>query len=837
MMANWRKSIGPAGNLAVARAQKLSLYWKARGWFSWLRFQIDRLSSSLKRDAETLSYTGSVYRELFSISLKGMIASCLFIALAEFAENLVSPAIAELTPNLISLAPNASDYLELIGQIGAVFLGIYFATFGIILSSTYSRIRNDVVDLILREKVNNIYSSYLINLTILCLISVSLSYLGYDTGYLIFLVVLLGGLIAILCIFQLGKRLFLFFDVSRLVDAEILPEITRLIKEVSQPGRRSIHLDAHRQKVVAQRLSTLRYLSFSSTKSLGQSAKPNTRVDFAYASLLRFYATERPKIPQDSYWFKRKWKHPEWFFEDDSSTSMALQTDMHLLPKEDIDARWFERELLDGLLSSFKECLRQGDYSAAYKTLQYAQSANEALASLLLAGEGVDFLERFSQCLREHENAPELPLADASAAARFEEISLHLGLAQASYMFAYEYLRSAILFAGKLPTVTEAIDWKKPDFGKFPSPLLARLQSTKIRMQFETTVEGHALMPSRYVTQLVAQDFTAAVSAGLDRILEDVKRTTTAAVANLISEKREYIATPILLSSFRSATQFSNFVGLLESNLDALYRLEIYPEYEIGKVDTGKAKAEFARLRSELLSALCSRPIIAFLASDLGETEELPDYFGHSYFMLAEECFKACRENQSKRFKELFLAFGILAQLAFSRFNDKKGRVSDEYFLSLLGTIAEDLLALTGYALVFSEIYENPDLKSHSDDVWEQLLQNAQDRQAHLRWIIGISSALKASFFGAPRNLIRTEWSMQLERTLRDLGFDDGMGFGRAGRQHPSPIVRSVAGIGMNQPSEAGIYLLLLDKIEGDFDLPQSVENFASGYNRQKDKG
>src|SRR5690606_27815585 len=165
-MANWRKSIGPAGNLAVARAQKLSLYWKARGWFSWLRFQIDRLSSSLKRDAETLSYTGSVYRELFSISLKGMIASCLFIALAEFAENLVSPAIAELTPNLISLASNASDYLELIGQIGAVFLGIYFATFGIILSSTYSRIRNDVVDLILREKVNNIYSSYLINLTI-----------------------------------------------------------------------------------------------------------------------------------------------------------------------------------------------------------------------------------------------------------------------------------------------------------------------------------------------------------------------------------------------------------------------------------------------------------------------------------------------------------------------------------------------------------------------------------------------------------------------------------------------------------------------------------------------
>ena len=150
--------------------------------------------------------------------------------------------------------------------------------------------------MILREKVNSIYSAYLINLTIVCLISASLSYLGYDTGYTIFISVLLGGLIAVLCIFQLGKRLFLFFDVSRLVDAEILPEITRLITETSRSRRRSAHLDAHRQKIVAQRLSTLRYLSFNSAMSLGQPPTPNTRVDFAYASLMKVYASERSRI-------------------------------------------------------------------------------------------------------------------------------------------------------------------------------------------------------------------------------------------------------------------------------------------------------------------------------------------------------------------------------------------------------------------------------------------------------------------------------------------------------------------------------------------------------------
>ncbi|WP_323801677.1 hypothetical protein [Parasphingorhabdus sp.] len=836
-MSNWRKRIGSAGNIAVARAQKLTAFWNARSLFLNLLFRIDRLSSSLQRDAETISYTGSVYRELFSISLKGIIASALFIFICEMLESLVSPIVAKLTPDLISISPDASDFLALIGQIGAIFLGVYFATFGIILSSSYSRVRNDVVDLILREKVNNIYSSYLINLTILCLISVGLSFLGYQTGYTIFFTVLIGGLIAILCIFELGKRLFLFFDVTRLVDAEILPEVTRLIAEVASSGRRSIHLDAHRQKIVSQRIATLRYLSFNSSKTLAQSSKPNSRVDFAYATLLRFYASERSKIPQDSYWFKRTSKHPEWFFENDSSTSMALQTDMHLLPKEEINVRWFEEELLDGLLASFEECLKQGDYSAAHKSLQYAQSANEALAAQLLPDEGFSFLERFSVCIRDNEKAPELPLADATAKSRFEKISLHLGMAHASYMFGYEYLRSAILFAKKLPNCTNKIDWKKPNFGDFPSPLLERMQSTKIRVEFETTVEGRTLMPPSYITQLIAKDFTAATSKGIDRLLMDMKRTTTEAVASFVAEKREYIATPILLSSFRSVTQFSHFIDLLDKNLDAIYALQIYPEYEIIKVDTERAKAEFADLRSELLSALCSMPIISFLAGDLGEAEELPDYFGHSYFMLAEECFKACKENDSDRFKKLFLGFGILAQLAFSRFNDKKGQVSDEYFLSLLGTIAEDMLALTGYALVFAEIHENADLKSHANDVWERLLDNAQDRQVHLRWIIQISSALKASFFGAPRNLIRTEWSMQLERALREMGFDDGMDFGRAGRQHPSPIVRSVAGIGMSQPSEAGVYLLLLDKIEGEFELPRSVENFKASYDREVTRG
>lgn len=828
-----RRILGVSGSLAIARAQTNTAFWRTRALFSKVAFQADRFSSSLKKDAEKLSYTRSVYRELLSISIKGIAAACLFVFAVEAVEHFAAPVIAHHTPNWIVLSPTSSDFLSIVGQIGAIFLGIYFATFGIILSSSYSQIRSDVVDLILREKVNNIYSSYLINLTILCLISIALGYLGYETGYTIFFTVLLGGLVAILCIFELGKRLFLFFDVSRLVDAEILPEVTQLISEASSSGRRSIHLDAHRQKVVEQRLSTLRYLSFNSSNALGQSAKPNWKVDRAFAGLLIFYAGERPKIPAESYWFKRTEKHPEWFFESDSSTSMALQTDMHLFPKQEIDERWFEDALLDGLLASFRQNLELEEYSSAQRTLQYAQTASEAIASLLIADEGIEFLQRFSGIVRDHEGAPELPLDGRKAKSTIQEISLHLGLAQASYMFSYEYIRSTILFAEKLEELSNGIDWARPSFSGFPAPVLARLQNTKTRIEFERVVEGRPLMPAAYVTQLVAKDFTAAIKEGLDSLVKEMRRTTTEAIDSLISEKREHLATPILLSSFRSATQFAQFMEHLGRALESVYALEVYPEYEITKIDTAALQEEFLKLRSDLLNQLASIPIVSFLASDLGEAEELPDYFGQSYFMLAEECFKACRENDTGRFRKLFLAFGILAQLAFSRFEDKKGRVTDEYFLSLLGTIAEDMLALTGYAIAFGEVYENDAFKSEADNVWKRLLTNVKDRQAYLRWIITISSAMQESFYAGPRNIIRTQWSMNLNHTLRDLGFDDGIGYDYGSKQHPSAIVRCVSGIGMSRPSEAAVLFLLLDKVEGEFELPRAVADFKARYERE----
>ncbi|WFL76866.1 hypothetical protein P7228_12805 [Altererythrobacter arenosus] len=835
-MEFFRQIFGATGSLAIARAQMHTVFWKARSLFSRLAFRVDRFSSTVKKDVETLSYTRSIYRELLSISLKGIIAACVFVIIVETVEHFAAPAIAEITPNWIVLSPENSEFLSIVGQIGAVFLGIYFATFGIILSSSYSQIRSDVVDLILREKVNNVYSSYLINLTILCLISIGLSYLGYETGYTIFFTVLLGGLVAILCIFELGKRLFLFFDVSRLVDAEILPEVTRLIGEVSNSGRRSIHLDAHRQKVVEQRLSTLRYLSFNSSNALGQSSKPNRKVDRAFAGLLIYYAEERPKIPAESYWFKRTPKHPEWFFESDSSTSMALETDMHLFPKEEIDERWFEDALLDGLLASFRQSLELEDYSAAYSTLQYAQSANEAIATLLLADEGISFLKRFSDLTSNHEIAPELPLDGKKGKPDIQEISLHLGLTQASYMFAYEYLRSAILFAEKLQNLSNGINWAKPDFSGFPAPVLVRLQNTKARIAFERLVEGRPLMPVGYITQLIAKEFTTALKDGLEAVIQEMRRTTTEAVRSRISDKREHLATPILLSSFRSATQFAGFMDHLGSALESAYALEVYPEYEITKIDTTAMREEFLTLRSDLLDQLCSMPIIGFLASDLGKAEELPDYFGQSYFLLAEECYRACRENDPRRFKKLFLAFGILAQIAFSRFEDKKGKVSDEYFLSLLGTIAEDMLALTGYAIAFGELHESDDFKSEADKVWESLLANAKDRQGYLRWIIAISSALRESFYAGPRNIIRTRWSMGLNHVLRDQGFDDGMSYDYGAKQHPSAVIRCIAGIGMSRPSEAAIFLLLLEKVEGDFELPRAVADFKASFEREAER-
>jgi hypothetical protein len=444
-------------SILLLRAQKYRAFWAASAYLKLLRFRFDRLSYGLLEQARGVTLVSSILVQLVKIALKSLVISATIIGLAELVENLLTPLLDAAFPLVLDLRESYFEYEALVGQIGATFLSIYFATFGIILASSYTSLREDVVNLLLKEKVNNIYILFLIHLTVLSLLTSGLNYIGVNTGYLLFSMIGLGGLIAVLCLFELGKRLFLFFDTSRLIQSEIVPDISRILTEVSSNLIVSVHIQAHHQKIVEQRLSTLAYLAKRAQQQ--ESGDIINRIDGTYSKLLALYSGLKMRIPRQSYWFKRTSKHPDWFLESDSTTSMALETDMYLFPKEEPDFLWFERELARGLSDSLRHSLRKRDPETGYKTVRFGEFATEALAKRDLTIEALQVLSELATCLdKEETHNPELPLEDITSEAAIYNTALHEAITHAFATFAIEYQRAAILYARRLAGDLKAVD-------------------------------------------------------------------------------------------------------------------------------------------------------------------------------------------------------------------------------------------------------------------------------------------------------------------------------------------------------------------------------------------
>jgi hypothetical protein len=335
---------------------------------------------------------------------------------------------------------------------------------------------------------------------------------------------------------------------------------------------------------------------------------------------------------------------------------------------------------------------------------------------------------------------------------------------------------------------------------------------------------------------LLIRAFLASIGKTLSQIVEDCRAQTVVRVDRLVQEQRQAIATPILLSSFRTVTQIGNFAERLQEAVESLYGEEAFSDYPIERLDFGKISEDLSILRDEMLGRLASAAIISFVSSKLKHDGILPDYFGHCYFMLAEECYDALSENNTDKFERVYPAFFSLGQVAFQKFDAEKHKYNQEYHVALLASVAEDLLAIGGYAYLYSEFFNDATSRDVVDRSWLALLDTVADRQAYLRWLIAASDYLTSVWSFRPRDLIRTRWDMKFESILDEAGFGDGM-IGRRGRKtHPSALVRSVGGLGFNKASQVIVGLFMVEKVEGDFVLPRATENFLSTFRRERER-
>ncbi|GAF68250.1 unnamed protein product, partial [marine sediment metagenome] len=127
------------------------------------------------------------------------------------------------------------NILTTLAQIAGGFLGLYFTAISVVISTVYERFPNDVREVLIREKVSNIYIQ---NVTLMSAVStmlLAMQTFGFTIGILNLLFIIGLGLFSIFSFMVLGSRVFVFFDPTRLVDI-LSPDLLRWVKSASITG-------------------------------------------------------------------------------------------------------------------------------------------------------------------------------------------------------------------------------------------------------------------------------------------------------------------------------------------------------------------------------------------------------------------------------------------------------------------------------------------------------------------------------------------------------------------------------------------------------------------------
>ena len=205
--------------------QATAFYWAVTRQWRAKEFQTQKLQYSaiawLRTRKESTLLLLQIFQTVFG---QVLLATALVVGLEVLESFLLNRG--GLVPGLsaaherLGLQLRGSSYTSILvalAQISGIFLGLYFTAVSIVASTVYARVSTDVRALLVREKVGDLYIKLVALLGALAVLVLAKNSLGFAPNVLDLGLITILGVSAILSFVILGRRIFDFFDPTRLV--------------------------------------------------------------------------------------------------------------------------------------------------------------------------------------------------------------------------------------------------------------------------------------------------------------------------------------------------------------------------------------------------------------------------------------------------------------------------------------------------------------------------------------------------------------------------------------------------------------------------------------------
>ncbi|MFA5840257.1 MAG: hypothetical protein WC890_06360 [Candidatus Margulisiibacteriota bacterium] len=707
-------------------------------------------------------------------------------------------AVSEINNHLVKNEHVFETLLSVIASISGVFIGLYFTAISVVVSSVYAKVPSDVRDLLLEEKGGNVYIRSLSIISAISLILLGYMIIGGSPGILNTLLVVVLGCYGILCFVMLGIRAFFFFDPTKLSD-NVFYEFNKYLKlaTINGFGWNDANFQAHYQKMAARNISTLKniiklcceeqYLKKQSLPIVLQKA----------ILILCKYEKQRCLIPSDSRWYSLVPRHKNWFLSDVSAIEIALQTHTSIQPEMIPNTYWVEDELMGMIINAIKKLIQQDNIEIAYEVLSAMNTYIGKVGNDLEIKRGRKYLNELGKILDSYFNVPNSD--NVQEKGRGDELALFdlYGLTGLSLaMGVFEMIRE-----GSVPGIVAKIESNDilEDKGIYKNGLLpstlSRIEFIRKGLKFEKCVEGELISPQWYINQLILVRYAELIKESIDELVASINECFISRANSLLLNKRFILAANHAQRGLELCHKMKGQIPQMISLMGDLKAKSVNTDLPFPIIDWDAIKSKIDGAHSQLVENIAKS--ISSL-SQIKHENNIPDYFGQAYNIVCRECYAALLNSNAVLFNHLFplLFYGSLS--AHDKLRSETKDMNQELSLAVTFDPLKDVMELSGYALIYSELYDVPDVWGKCGEIWGEYLDSNSRAVELLGYLISRYQYHRSLFISAPRDYLRMSWQIMFNNKLRELklisdSFLMEYSLDRNEKiKHKSPLIRAI---------------------------------------------
>jgi hypothetical protein len=769
--------------------------WKRGQWLLAFQFKKRRFKArSLLRDAaESVTIFSQVMRRIFW--------SLIFSLVLVFVFAVLDHHLKVWNPKWIptwlhrGLEKEAQrDFFTALGGISAAFLTLYFTALSVVVSTAYARAPGKIRSLIIREEVGSLYFGILAQFAGVVTIMLTALAFGYQIGPLNTILASFLCLFSIFGFVFLGVRAFEYFDPSALVSL-LNRRFWREIQAVTPDGYQwqDQSFQAHHQRQAEELLGNFSDLVTVASQKENLHGKGLVDVGKGLLLALNIYAKEKVRIPSSSYWFKRTYRHKNWLLTSHNELEVALATGTVIQPDSVPDLMWFEIEAARILAEAFHQLGERRDSAGTIDLTTSLQNHLGGMGQCLAVAEALHIFRAVVPTLRSQSGGEIIAVSDdALKATNRLAISELYALALINLLLGLSNELEK-LKPDSVGKILALINWLKLETlytGKtLPRKVIQEMESLRDCFDFEMRVEGKVISPEWLQVEMAGLAFVRFLDDTTKPLLEEFEITFGNEVETQLAAKNYVLVAQLVQRGLEACEKLSNNFIKFKTLHDEYTALNRSKEYEWPKIGWDIFQERIAALRVRLITVLAQS---SNELANLPEQESWPDFFGHAYTVLGEECFATMAAGKEDLFRIVFPTFFNLVLRANEKMRQKF--LGDARNIRLSVDPLLDLMAVSGFAAVFAEL-DNKNYWKAAENCWNNYLSLYKDDNQR-RQIIELLCAVTEPNWSmriTPRDVMRTRWQQMFKRVLYARGVFQERAFWdyrRSAVNHPSLLVR-----------------------------------------------